>query len=287
MGNQFLYGGVQTPYWQQIDKIFVGSETSLQKQAETDDVMLGRYILLQYVENKVYTQDQRNRFINGIDDPENNWLNFYNTDGEDYDGVVFKKIYTDKLQYKPIARLNTNISTDYIDSTIAGNTYLRGELYSKDEIDNQNSALESTLKSYTDTQVQALLGGEVDEAYNTFLELQKILEGESDNNADGVIGNLATLNEQYAQLNGNLMIIDNEVSNNTIAISRLSEDLMFELELNEFPALEDAALNTIYKVLDSNGTTATIKYATIDTEGEKVWKVIGVTTISPITWETF
>lgn len=112
-----FYSGLVTPRWNEIDKIHQGPASTLDP---TDEIFLGRYILVKYTKN-VYGQDDRYRIIasNGeglTDAMEIEWYNCYQADKEahlyDSDGVVFKKIAENgKLIYTPIAQLSTTYSS--------------------------------------------------------------------------------------------------------------------------------------------------------------------------------
>ena len=99
-----LYNGITTPHWNEIDKIHYGSAKTLKDNARTDGIMLGRYVLVQYVAETIFSQDEHESLsvLNN-----STWNECYREDGEkDYDGMVFKKIYdaaNEKITYTPIA----------------------------------------------------------------------------------------------------------------------------------------------------------------------------------------
>lgn len=136
MSNNYIYNGVTTPQWNQIDYIHFGSAYSL--NAENDNILLGRYVLVKYTPT-VFTQDQKYQLMNGIGEANNFadaalWKECYNQDSgknnPDYDGVVFQKVFKDNaMQYIPIAQLSTNISpqvfaSDYLTIEDAEDTYV-------------------------------------------------------------------------------------------------------------------------------------------------------------------
>jgi hypothetical protein len=53
---QGLYNGLIAPHWNEIDKIFYGSGTELIAEANKDNILLGRYVLVKYTAI-VYGQD--------------------------------------------------------------------------------------------------------------------------------------------------------------------------------------------------------------------------------------
>ena len=55
MANNSIYGGVITPHWNEIDKIHYGSAKTLKDDATTDNILLGRYVLVQYVPEKIFS----------------------------------------------------------------------------------------------------------------------------------------------------------------------------------------------------------------------------------------
>lgn len=177
-GNE-LYTGLIAPHWNEIDKIHYGPAEGLDP---TDEILLGRYVLVKYT-GYVYTQDRKDQMIysngEGLTDNDLIWYNCYISDGQDCDGVVFKKIFNkeeNEVQYKPIAQLSTSYTINgvlerlgpeftnnseltvetyvaqqnesIIEETKALNAQLRGELV---ELDSQ---LEQLMKNYTDEQIQ-------------------------------------------------------------------------------------------------------------------------------------
>lgn len=56
--------------------------------------------------------------------------------------------------------------------------------------DTKKTEAVTAAKEYTDTQIKALLGDDVDEAYNSFKEIQDLLEGELGSATDGLIGSV-------------------------------------------------------------------------------------------------
>lgn len=130
-----LYGGMITPHWNQIDKIHIGPANTFQDEEgkviagldPNDEVLLGRYVLVKYLKDIVYSQDDRYTIINGslIGKNAADWKKYYEADGNiDYDGVVFiKELYTDEndvttYKYTPVARLNTSFSEDFVRNVI-------------------------------------------------------------------------------------------------------------------------------------------------------------------------
>ena len=136
MSNNYIYNGIVTPQWNQIDYIHFGSSSSL--DAENDNILLGRYVLVKYTQT-VFTQDQKYQLMNGVGEANNFadaelWKECYSQDGgennPDYDGVVFQKVFKENtIQYIPIAQLSTNISprvfaSDYLTIEDAEDTYV-------------------------------------------------------------------------------------------------------------------------------------------------------------------
>lgn len=56
--------------------------------------------------------------------------------------------------------------------------------------DTKKTEAVTAAKDYTDQQIQAILGDDVDEAYNSFKEIQDLLEGELGSATDGLIGSV-------------------------------------------------------------------------------------------------
>ena len=138
MGNKYLYGGVQTPFWQQIDKIHYGPAYGKEFTYEgesylpldpKDEIILGRYVLVKYTE-LVLSQSQKYELINKSGNANQMvlaelWKKCFEQDKThiktinnnsdliytDFDGVVFKKVFQDsEPKYIPIASLSTTVS---------------------------------------------------------------------------------------------------------------------------------------------------------------------------------
>lgn len=138
MSNNYIYSGIRTPQWNQIDYIHFGSYSSLTANAKNDNILLGRYVLVKYT-HTVFTQDQKYQLMSG-DGEANNfgdaplWKSCYVQDGgennPDYDGVVCQKVFKENtMSYTPIAQLSTNISpqvfsSGYLTIEDAKNTYV-------------------------------------------------------------------------------------------------------------------------------------------------------------------
>ena len=106
-----------------FDKIVIGSATSAFKTANTDNIFIGRYILVKYC-NEVLTSAERNELEKlaqkagtteaDIVEPTPDKINYfkhYKQDGamRSYDRTVFQKIYSinsNICTYEPICNLN-------------------------------------------------------------------------------------------------------------------------------------------------------------------------------------
>jgi hypothetical protein len=51
----YIYNGLTTPHWNEIDYIHYGAAADL--NPDIDGVLLGRYVLVKYVEEVVFSQD--------------------------------------------------------------------------------------------------------------------------------------------------------------------------------------------------------------------------------------
>lgn len=116
---QGLYNGLIAPHWNEIDKIFYGSGTELIAEANTDNILLGRYVLVKYTAI-VYGQDSINKILitpnEELDENARKWKASYlldiNANLGLCDGVVFKKIFTgSSVSYAPIAQLSATYTT--------------------------------------------------------------------------------------------------------------------------------------------------------------------------------
>ena len=116
---QGLYNGLIAPHWNEIDKIFYGSGSELIAEANKDNILLGRYVLVKYTAI-VYGQDQINTILMtpdaALDENARKWKASYLLDiNGGYglcDGVVFKKVFTgSSVTYAPIAQLSATYTT--------------------------------------------------------------------------------------------------------------------------------------------------------------------------------
>lgn len=97
-----------------VDKVHEGAATEL---IPTDEILLGRNVLVKYTD-KVFTEADRKRMMAAatLTDPtEILWKSRYEQDHFDYDGVVFKKVFSGILKYLAIGRLEDTIKVGTIE----------------------------------------------------------------------------------------------------------------------------------------------------------------------------
>ena len=244
MGNT-IYGGVQTPFWYQIDKIHYGSANSLNLNLASgdDEIMLGRYVLVKYTE-LVLSQDSKNELIQGVGETNNlvladEWKTCYHEDKRDfelkkdiegnpftdYDGVVFKKIYDTELKYVPIAQLSTSISADataskaeleanYLKKTEAENTYLSQENASVQYISKEEATWLDEVKAFFEnkgiqTEVIDTLT-EIQEQFGEDATLIQNLEDAIETNATNIQTNTKNIDNLTGKIDniGKMAVVD-------------------------------------------------------------------------------
>jgi hypothetical protein len=122
-----LYGGIMYPYSSFVfDKIY-DNYTTMEKNANSDGILVGRYVLISYCDT-AFTQDERN-ILNGL--ASQNSYGPYTKDSDEYayitnciadkakakDRVVYRKKYdakTSKFEYEEVAILHSTVSDNSI-----------------------------------------------------------------------------------------------------------------------------------------------------------------------------
>lgn len=220
MSNNYIYNGITTPQWNQIDYIHFGSASSL--DAENDNILLGRHVLVKYT-HTVFTQDQKYQLMNGVGEANNFadaelWKECYNQDGgennPDYDGVVFQKVFKENtMQYIPIAQLSTNISpqvfaSDYLTIENANTTYVAKE-------DDDFKDIKALVMSFFSRGEE----DEKDETLNRLIEIQAFLGDAENKGTETLISqvstnatNIGAIQDQIAGLRQNIIIPIESVS---------------------------------------------------------------------------
>ena len=298
MSNINIYGGLETPYWQQIDKIHYGPAATLDPN---DEIMLGRYVLVKYITDLVLSQDTKIKLIDGTLDKENTilayntWKNCYRADQnnsvpqfQDYDGVVFKKIYseTEGLKYIPIAQLSTSISVN----NMVTKDYLEDNYLTANEVLTEDTANTKyvTIERLDELEaIETFFSNEVvqDDTINTLIEIQKQfnqgitayqdLSNRINDNASNIetnIKNIQTINTTLGSM-AEMIIVDID----TVAPN---EERMLDgwLESNN----PNLLLNTLYiKNIYTNTSTELITkdstitdgafYISLDGDVEGIW----------------
>lgn len=261
--NNFIYGGVQIPYWQQIDKIHQGSFTNLKAN---DEILLGRYVLVQYV-NEVFSQDRKNELmqieINSSEYDmltlnEQSWIECYKTDNHDYDGMVCKKIYDINKQtilYQPIANLSTTYSKDYVINSIGfglnndgSRKYTVAEVLGKGFFTDNN-----TVKDYIDNKTEVigiLIGEDTNKSVRDIAaeEINTIIGGVND---EDTITNIESLINYVNENGDSLQGIENEITDLQILIGKAAKEDEQELSIIDKIEIYRKELETIIKKYDA------------------------------------
>lgn len=239
MGNEYLYSGIQTPFWQQIDKIHYGAAAELDPSSD-GGILLGRYVLVQYTD-LVLSQDIQNDLMGEPLETKNSILKYqdwkecyaqdkaaFELDFQNYDGVVFKKVFKDSdIKYIPIASLSTTVSADnsiprsevesnYLKKSDAQGIYLTeaqaNGLYVTQVQLNELNAIE---KFFSDSEVY-------DDTIDTLAEIQKQFGEDT--------GLIQTLESSIATNNTNIQTNANNIANLTGKIDNIGKMAVVDID---------------------------------------------------------
>lgn len=246
MSNNYIYSGVTTPYWNQIDYIHFGPAYNTCEYGGTtypaldpngDNILLGRYVLVKYT-TSIFSQDQKYELRNGIGEANTFanaelWKECYEADGgaeEDYDGVVFQKVFKDnKMQYISIAQLSTSVSqegfnTQFLTNKQAEANYLK-KADAKDIYLKQDDQLVKDIKYFLEYETE-----DTTEIVDTLVDIQKLINDTANGNTP--VGTLIT---QVSTQASDIDILKSQVSNNTTAIESISKQVCIPIEsIEEF-----------------------------------------------------
>lgn len=273
-----LYGGLITPHWNQIDAIHYGSANSLATSPVAEKVLVGRYVLVKYLEDIVYTQDDRNKIILGNlqDTNAQTWKAYYKEDGNiDCDGMVYVKTLNG---FKPVARLNPTFSERFVRDAIGFD--------------------DKTVKKYVDdvdAKVLILIGGDSNKSARAIAieEINKLI-GDAPDSLDTLkeisdwIENdergTSALITRMSTAEQNININATEIDNLQDQVDNLVYAILIEAAI--LPDVETVATNMIYSI-PVNGENYRALYNIIQLEAGKSWNLLGYTENTKLKWQTF